>query len=145
VGVPPQTQGNARYLRDLLGRTVEGMAIQANAEARQTYLVEHYRPGLTADALRQWAARVRDTAAEMEREDITVRYVRSTIVPADETLLCVIEAASEEIVRETYARAGLPFDRLSSVLPEEGYADEAVGTRPSGTGGAEHNPSRRRN
>ena len=38
--------------------------------------------------------------------------------PADETLLCVLEAATEELVRETYARAGIPFERLSAVIPE---------------------------
>lgn len=120
------------------------MAIRASEEARQTYLVEHYRPDLTIDGLWQWAARVRDTAAEMEREGTGVRYVRSTIVPADETLLCVLEAASEEVVRELYARAGLPFERLSAVLPVEGCADEAVGTTPPGAGGAEHEPSKRK-
>ena len=81
----------------------------------------------------------------MEREGTLVRYVRSTIVPADETLLCVLEAASEEVVREIYARTGLPFERLSAVLPEEGRAEEAAGTRPPDTGGAEHTRSKRRN
>jgi hypothetical protein len=88
------------------------------AEARQTYLVEHYRPGFEAETLKQWAARVRDAAAEMEREGKPVRYRRSAIVPADESLLCVLEAATEELVRETYARAGIQFERLSSVIPE---------------------------
>jgi Protein of unknown function (DUF4242) len=83
-----------------------------------SYLVEHYRPGLSVEALREWATRVRDTAAEMSREGKPVRYVRATIVPADESLLCMLEAASEELVQETYARAGIPFERLSAVLPE---------------------------
>jgi Protein of unknown function (DUF4242) len=90
------------------------------AEKRQTYLVEHYRPGVTVAGLRRWAARLRDTAAEMEREGRSVRYVRSTIVPADESLLCLLEAADEELVRETYARAGISFERLSAVIPEGG-------------------------
>ena len=87
-------------------------------EARQTYLVEHYRPGLELGALQRWAARVRDAAAEMKREGKPVRYRRSAIVPADESLLCVLEAASEELVRETYARAGVQFDRLSTLISE---------------------------
>ena len=94
------------------------MADRAIAEARQTYLVEHYRPGLTVDGLKQWAARVRNATDELEREGKDVRYLRSTIVPADESLLCVLEAASEELVREAYARAGLHFERLSVALPE---------------------------
>ena len=94
------------------------MADRADAETRETYLVEHYRPGLTVAELRQWAMQVRDTAVAMEREGKPVRYLRSTIVPADESLLCVLEAATEELVREAYARAGIPFERLSTVIPE---------------------------
>jgi hypothetical protein len=94
------------------------MAHPAPEQALRTYLVEHYRPGLAPDALAGWAARVRQAARAMQREGRPVRYRRSAIVPADETLLCVLEAATEELVRETYARAGLPFERLSTVIPE---------------------------
>jgi hypothetical protein len=94
------------------------VASRADAEARQTYLVEHYRPELTVDGLKQWAARVRETAVEMEREGKPIRYLRSTIVPADESLLCLLEAASEQLVRDAYVRAGIPFERLSAVIPD---------------------------
>jgi hypothetical protein len=83
-----------------------------------SYLVEHYRPGLSVEALSEWAARVRDAATEMAREGKSVRYVRSTIVPADESLLCLLEAGSQALVLETYARAGIPFERVSAVIPE---------------------------
>jgi hypothetical protein len=96
------------------------MASRESEEARRTYLVEHYRPGRSVDDLRQWAGRIRASAAEMEREGKAVRYLRSAIVPTDESLLCVLEAATEELVRETYARAGIPFERLSAVIPEGG-------------------------
>lgn len=91
---------------------------QASEMQRQTYLVEHYRPGQTADELWQWACRIRASAAELAGEGKDVRYVSSAIVPTDEALLCVIEAATEDLVRETYARAGIPFERLSAVIPE---------------------------
>jgi Protein of unknown function (DUF4242) len=94
------------------------MTSRAGAEARQTYLVEHYRPGVSADGLKRWAALVRETAAEMEQQGRPVRYLRSTIVPADESLLCVLEASSEELVRELYASARIPFERLSIALQE---------------------------
>jgi Nickel responsive protein SCO4226-like len=100
---------------------------RAHAEARTTYLVEHYRPGLTVDGFREWAARVRDTAGEMKREGKAVRYLRSTIVPADEALLCVLDAASEELVRETYARAGISFERISAAITAEEGADATEG------------------
>ena len=90
---------------------------RSNTETRETFLVEHYRPGLSADELGAWAARVREAAGEMERAGEPVRYLRATIVPTDESLLCVIEAASEGLVRAAYARAGIPFERITAVIP----------------------------
>jgi len=45
----------------------------------------------------------------MARVGKAIRYLRSAIVPADESFFCVIEAASEELAREAYARAGHPI------------------------------------
>jgi len=53
------------------------------------------------------------------REGEPVRYLRSTIVPADESLLCLIEAPSDELVRAVYARAGIPFERLNAVFSDD--------------------------
>ena len=89
------------------------------SHSRNVYLVEHYSPGLTVDGLGRRAARVRETAVAMGTEGRSVRYLRSTIVPADEALLCVFEAGSEELVREVYARAGVPFERLSAAIADE--------------------------
>lgn len=94
------------------------MAEQAATNARQAYLVEHYRPGLRVPGLKRWAARIRAAIDELQREGQPVRFVRSTVVPADESLLCILEAASEELVRTAYARAGIPFERISVALPE---------------------------
>jgi len=87
--------------------------------ARQTYLVEHYRPGFTAERLAASAARVRAAAVGMAREGQPVRYLRSTVVPADESLLCIIEAPSDDLVRAVYARAGVPFERLTAVISDD--------------------------
>jgi Protein of unknown function (DUF4242) len=83
---------------------------------RETYLVEHYRPGLTVEGFREWAARLRDAALEMEHDGKSVRYVRSTIVPGDESLLCLLEAATEQLVRDLYARVGIPFERIQPAI-----------------------------
>lgn len=96
------------------------MALRAAAAARQTYLVEHYRPGLDVADLGRCAARVRHTFGELEREGKPVRFLRSTIVPGDEWFLCVLEAASEQLVRDAYAGAAIPFERISSAIAEEG-------------------------
>jgi hypothetical protein len=95
--------------------------------ALQTYLVEHYRPGFTAERLEELAARVRATAIGMAREGEPVRYLRSTIVPTDESLLCLLEAPSDDLVRAVYARAGVPFERLTAVVSDD---TPATTTRP---------------
>ena len=89
------------------------------APTRLTFLVEHYRPGSHADELRRSAARVHEAVAALERDGRSVRYVRSTIVPGDESLFCVVEAETEQLVREAYTRAGLTFDRLSLAVTDE--------------------------
>jgi hypothetical protein len=99
------------------------------------YLVEHYAPGRSVDGLTSWTARVRTTAVAMAREGRAVHYLRSTIVPADEALLCVVEADSEELVREVCARAGVSFERLSLAIADESEWHEAG--PPSGADGAE--------
>ena len=55
----------------------------------------------------------------MEREGKPVRHVRATIVPVDESFLCVFEAPPEELVREADARAGVPFERISAAISVE--------------------------
>jgi Protein of unknown function (DUF4242) len=76
----------------------------------------------------------------MGSEGSTVRYVRSTIVPADEAFLCVFEAGSEDLVRDVYARAGVPFDRVSVAITDESeWLDSGP---PPGAGGAEETAQR---
>ena len=111
------------------------------SQSGNVYLVEHYSPGLTVDGLGCWAARVRETAVAMGSEGRAVRYLRSTIVPADEALLCVFEAGSVELVRELYLRAGVPFDRLSVAISDESEWLDAGS--PPGAGGAEEIGQRR--
>jgi hypothetical protein len=95
------------------------MAEQRAGSTQGTYLVEHYRPGQSVDEVRRSLARVRDTVTEMEREGKRIRPFRSTIVPDDESYLCVFLADSEELVREAYARAGTPFERISTAIADE--------------------------
>lgn len=96
---------------------------RTGTRARDTFLVEHYRPGLTAGELGAMAARVRATACQLEHQGKAVRYLRAAIVPTDESLLCVFEAASEELVREAYTRAGIPFERITAVIPDGTWAE----------------------
>jgi hypothetical protein len=52
----------------------------------------------------------------MTREGKVVQILRSTIVPADESLICVFSAESQALVREAFRRAEVSFDRISEAL-----------------------------
>ena len=88
----------------------------ADTGTRRIYLVEHYSPGLNVSQLTSAIVRVRETVVAMEHTGDPIHYVSSTIVPSDESFYCVIEAAAEENVRGAYARAGVPFERMSAAI-----------------------------
>lgn len=83
---------------------------------RVTVLVEHYWPGVTAEAFRLAAERVHVSASELARAGEPIRYLHGTLVPADESAFCVFEAASVELVERAYEKAGVPFERLLVAL-----------------------------
>ena len=83
------------------------------------YLVEHYRPGADSAGLTAEAAVLREAAAQLDREGLAVRYLRSTVVPGDEAFLSLIEAGSEATIREVHARADVPFERISAAIAAE--------------------------
>jgi hypothetical protein len=86
------------------------------AQRRETYLVEQYRPGLELDELERLASRVRLAVDHLEHRGKPIRFVRSTIVPADESILSMVEAVSEQLIREAYARAQAPIERISAAI-----------------------------
>jgi hypothetical protein len=82
----------------------------------RTYLVEHYWPGVTADAFRTTADRVRAAAEEMALAAAPIHFLHSTLVPEDENAFCVFAASSPALVEEAYRRAGVRFERIVDAL-----------------------------
>jgi hypothetical protein len=75
------------------------------------FLVESYLPDL-ANAHDEAPNSAR-RAAELAREDgVAFRYLRTTLLPADETCFHFFEAASIAVVEAAAARAGLACDRI---------------------------------
>ena len=62
------------------------------------YLVERYLPGATNDDVVSAAERVEAATVQMTAEGISVRYLGSAFIPADETCFCEFEAPTREAV-----------------------------------------------
>jgi hypothetical protein len=84
------------------------------------YLVEVYMPRHSAAAVREAAARARETAEQLSAEGVAVSYVRAIFVPEDETCFHVFEACSPEAVSAASERAEFTPQRIV----------RAVGMRP---------------
>jgi hypothetical protein len=89
-------------------------------ETWDTYLVEHYGPGSSAETLRGAVRDVRLATAEIAKQGRAIRYVRATIVPGDEAFMATFEATSEALVRDAYARAGVALARISRAIQPDG-------------------------
>jgi hypothetical protein len=81
-----------------------------------SYLVETYVPGAHATDARSAGGRARAAARKLSREGIAVRYVRTTLVPGDETCFHVFEADSRDAVAEACRLAGLDTPRIVAAL-----------------------------
>lgn len=82
------------------------------------FLVELYVPRTDAASMRRGAERARQAAEEMSSQGTVIRYLRSILVPDDETCFHLYKASSVEAVREVGSRAGLRFERISEAVAE---------------------------
>jgi hypothetical protein len=69
------------------------------------------------------AARARTAAAQMRREGMPIRVLRSFFVPEDELWFCLFEARSSDAVAEASRRAELRLGRIQKAV------DGDLGTR----------------
>lgn len=80
------------------------------------YMVERHLPGFTSSQLAAAAASARKTTAEMTKEGVPVRYLRSTFVPSENRCFCLFDGPSVEAVKQANERAGLPHERIIEVV-----------------------------
>jgi len=85
----------------------------------RSYLVESYAGGSVVQEQRDRARLTAELGSG-------VRYVRTTFLPGDETLLHVFEASSQEALRDAARNAALQYERIIE-------ADEGTG-EPTRTG-----------
>jgi hypothetical protein len=80
------------------------------------YLVEIYVPQAHADDARAAGQRARAAARQLSRKGEPVRYVRTTLLPGDETCFHVFDASSENAVAEVCRLAWLETPRIVRAL-----------------------------
>jgi hypothetical protein len=80
------------------------------------YLVETYVPRGRAHELAAVGDAIRAAIAELEGDGVVVRYVRTTLLPDDETCFHVLEASSSGAVERVCRRAGLERARVVSAV-----------------------------
>jgi hypothetical protein len=76
------------------------------------YLVETYVPQSRARDVRTAGQRARAAARQLSRKGEPVHYVRTTLLPGDETCFHVFDAASEDAVAEACRLAWLGTPRI---------------------------------
>ena len=87
------------------------------------YLVELYLSRAGSDGADGAVERARSAAEAIAREGAPLQWLRTILVPEDETCFFLFEAASAELVREVGTRAGISFDRILEASETELPAD----------------------
>jgi hypothetical protein len=80
------------------------------------FMVESYPVGVTAEELTAASDRAAEVTDKLRLEGIDVWLIESTLVPAEESLFCIFEAPSREVVEQVVSRSGIPLDRVSQVV-----------------------------
>ena len=86
------------------------------------YCLEVFLAGGSPAALEEAAGRARAAAESFGARGRSVRYLRSTYLPEDETCLHFFAAASGEDVAEAARQAGLTGDRITRSIDADQHS-----------------------
>ena len=82
----------------------------------RTFLVERYWPGIDEAAARTVVSNLEREARAMTAEGTPVEHVGSILMPADQVVFSLIEAADEHVARRVNERADAPLDRIATAI-----------------------------
>jgi hypothetical protein len=88
----------------------------ADAARTRTFLVERYWPGVDEAIARSVVANLERAARAMTSEGTPVEHVGSILMPADQVVFSIIEAADEGVARRVNERANVPLDRIAAAV-----------------------------
>ena len=87
------------------------------ARDRETFLVERYWPGVDeADRPGPLSRASNARRAAMTAEGTPVEHVGSILMPGDQVVFSLIEAADETVARRVNERADVPLDRIAAAI-----------------------------
>lgn len=89
-----------------------------------TYLVETYVPNLDEATAAVLSVRLRAAIAELQREGLALRWLRSFGLAGEETYVWMLTATDAHDIAVVNRRAGITFDHIAEVLPGEASADD---------------------
>ena len=76
------------------------------------FLVEHYLPGATRRELRDASSRLASAALGLTDGGAPVRYLGSTLVPAEESCFSRFDSGGEATVRRVFEVAQVTYARI---------------------------------
>jgi hypothetical protein len=76
------------------------------------FLIEHYLPGATRRDVREASSRLAKATDELAAAGEPLRYLGSTVVPAEESCFSRFESGSEALVRRALDAAQVAFARI---------------------------------
>jgi hypothetical protein len=83
-----------------------------------SYLIEVYVPRARTPEVGSTGRRIRAAIEELHRDGVDMRYVRTMILPDDETCFHVLDAPSTAEVERVCERAGVERIRVVSAIEE---------------------------
>jgi hypothetical protein len=81
-----------------------------------TYLVETYVPKLDEATAVALSARLREAIAELQREGLALRWLRSFALVGEETYVWMLTATDPRHIALVNRRAGVTFDHIAEVF-----------------------------
>lgn len=76
------------------------------------YLVERYVPGVTKQDLREMSRWLARAAEELAAAGQPIRYLGSTVVPAEDSCFSWFMGSSEDVVRQVLDATAVPYARI---------------------------------
>jgi hypothetical protein len=105
-------------------------SVAAYRRAMAEFLVELFVPLQQLMTVQARLEAASEAAEEVSREGNVARYVRSIVMPEDETCFLLYEATSIEAVRAAVERVGLDAGRITETLVLPGLVGQPA--RPDG-------------